>query len=88
MINDAVRDALAERLLGMADDELVFGPPQLEWAGHGPILEEDIVLPTSPWTRLGHAAIWYGLRGELTGEDADRLIFFSQSRPISQHPAR
>jgi ring-1,2-phenylacetyl-CoA epoxidase subunit PaaC len=25
---------------------------------------------------MGHAAIWYGLRAELTGDDPDRLVFF------------
>lgn len=76
MINDAVRDALAERLLGMADDELILAHRNSEWAGHGPILEEDIAFANIALDELGHAAIWYGLRGELTGEDADRLIFF------------
>lgn len=72
----AVRDALCERLLAMADDELVLAHRNSEWAGHGPILEEDIAFANIALDELGHASIWYGLRGELTGEDNDRLIFF------------
>lgn len=76
MIDDAIKEALAGRLLAMADDELVLAHRNSEWAGHGPILEEDIAFANIALDELGHAAIWYGLRGELTGEDADRLIFF------------
>ena len=72
----AVRDALSERLLAMADDEMILGHRNSEWAGHGPILEEDIAFANIALDEMGHAAIWYGLRGDLTGEDADRSIFF------------
>ena len=71
-----VRDALSERLLAMADDELVLAHRNSEWAGHGPILEEDIAFANIALDEMGHASIWYGLRVELTGEDIDRLIFF------------
>lgn len=72
----AVRDALSARLLAMADDELVLAHRNSEWTGHAPILEEDIAFTNMALDELGHASIWYGLYGELTGEDADRLIFF------------
>lgn len=74
---DAIlRNALTERLLAMADDEIILAHRNSEWAGHGPILEEDIAFANIALDELGHASIWYGLRGELTGEETDRLIFF------------
>jgi ring-1,2-phenylacetyl-CoA epoxidase subunit PaaC len=72
----AVKSALAERLLALADDELILAHRNSELAGHAPILEEDIAFANIALDEMGHAAIWYGLRGELTGEEADRLIFF------------
>lgn len=75
-MDDAVREALVERLLAMADDELILAHRNSEWAGHGPILEEDIAFANIALDEMGHASIWYGLRGELTGEKTDRLIFF------------
>ena len=75
-MNDGVRQALTERLLAMADDELILAHRNSEWAGHGPILEEDIAFANIALDEMGHGSIWYGLRGELSGEDTDRLIFF------------
>lgn len=68
--------ALAARLLAMADDELILAHRNSEWAGHAPILEEDIALANVALDEMGHAAIWYSLHGELTGSDPDRLVFF------------
>jgi len=76
MIDPALTASLADHLLAMADDELVLAHRNSEWAGHGPILEEDIAFANIALDEMGHAAIWYGLRGALTGEDADRLVFF------------
>jgi ring-1,2-phenylacetyl-CoA epoxidase subunit PaaC len=63
------RNALADRLLALADDELILAHRNSEWAGHAPILEEDIAFANMALDEMGHAAIWYGLRGELTGEN-------------------
>ncbi len=76
MMDDATHAALAERLLAMADDELILAHRNSEWAGHGPILEEDIAFANIALDELGHAAIWYGLLSDLTGDDPDRLAFF------------
>jgi len=72
----AVQQALAARLLAMADDELILAHRNSEWAGHAPILEEDIALANIALDEMGHAAIWYGLHAELTGDGPDRLVFF------------
>ena len=71
-----VRDALSERLLAMGDDELILAHRNSEWTGHAPILEEDIAFANIALDELGHASIWYGFRCAMTGEDADRLVFF------------
>ena len=50
-MDEAARAALAERLLAMADDELILAHRNSEWAGHAPILEEDIAF-VHPETHL------------------------------------
>lgn len=78
-----LKEALAEKLLAMADDELILGHRDSEWAGHAPILEEDIAFANIALDEMGHAKIWYSLVAELHGEDpdayADRLVFFREA---------
>lgn len=71
-----VQQALCERLLAMADDEFILGHRNSEWTGHAPILEEDIAFSNIAQDEQGHAAVWYGLLQELTGDDPDALVFF------------
>ncbi len=68
--------ALAQRLLALADDELILAHRHSEWTGHGPILEEDIAFTNIALDELGHASLWYGLVQGLTGDDPDQLVFF------------
>lgn len=75
-LSPALAQALAQTLLGMADDELILAHRNSEWTGHAPILEEDIAFSNIAQDELGHALIWYGLLGDLNGQDADRLAFF------------
>ncbi len=77
-MDDATQEALAAYLLGLADDELILAHRHSEWAGHGPILEEDIAFTNIALDELGHAAIWYELRQTLTGDDPDELVFFRE----------
>ena len=79
VMDSEVREALCERLLAMADDELILGHRNSEWTGHAPILEEDIAFSNIAQDEQGHAAVWYGLLGELTGQDVDRLVFFREA---------
>ena len=76
MIAPELAAPLADRLLALADDELILAHRNSEWAGHAPILEEDIAFANLALDEMGHAALWYSLREALTGASADRLIFF------------
>ena len=68
--------ALCRRLLMMADDELILAHRNSEWAGHAPILEEDIAFANIAQDEMGHASIWYRLLSDITGDSADKLVFF------------
>lgn len=70
-----VRSALVERLTALADDELILGHRNSEWTGHAPLLEEDIALANLAQDEIGHAQLWYQLRGSLDGSDPDVLVF-------------
>ncbi len=72
----SVELALCRRLLMMADDELILGHRNSEWAGHAPILEEDIAFANIAQDEMGHAAIWYRILSDITGDSADKLVFF------------
>ena len=71
--------ALANYLVGLGDDELILAHRDSEWAGHAPILEEDIAFANIALDEMGHAAAWYRLAGELRGESPetypDELVF-------------
>lgn len=71
-----LREALAQRLLALADDELILAHRNSEWCGHAPILEEDIAFANIAQDELGHAGLWYALLQQLDGSDPDRLVFF------------
>ncbi len=70
-----IRDALAELLLAMADDELVVGYWDSEWTGIAPMLEEDVAMSSISQDEIGHAAALYAMLAELTGTDADAIAY-------------
>jgi ring-1,2-phenylacetyl-CoA epoxidase subunit PaaC len=76
----ALREALAELLFSMADDEFVIGFSDSEWTGIAPILEEDVAISSLAQDELGHAAALYALlAGVLAdGRDADALAYDRQ----------
>jgi ring-1,2-phenylacetyl-CoA epoxidase subunit PaaC len=74
-----VRVALSELLLTMADDEFVMGFKDSEWTGIAPMLEEDVAFSSLAQDEIGHARVWYEMRGVLTGEDPDRTAFHRQA---------
>lgn len=65
-------------LLRLGDDRLILGHRLSEWAGHGPILEEDIALSNIALDLLGHASSFLRLAGEVEGQgrDEDALAFW------------
>lgn len=73
----ATRDALAELLLTMADDEFVSGFTDSEWTGIAPLLEEDVAISSISQDELGHArALYQLLAGVLAdGRDEDALAY-------------
>lgn len=79
MMNPNLKTAISHKLLTLADDELILAHRNSEWTGHGPILEEDIAFTNIALDEMGHAATWYRLRQELTGEDADTAVFFREA---------
>jgi ring-1,2-phenylacetyl-CoA epoxidase subunit PaaC len=81
-MNDRDHDALANRVLELADDELILAHRNSEWCGHAPILEEDIAFANLALDELGHAILWYRLYAELSGQDPettpDHLVYFRE----------
>ena len=69
------REALAELLLSVADDEFVIGFWDSEWTGIAPMLEEDVATSSIAQDEIGHARALYELLATLTGDDADRIAF-------------
>jgi ring-1,2-phenylacetyl-CoA epoxidase subunit PaaC len=60
-----------ERLLALADDELVIGWRDSEWTGIAPLLEEDVAFSSIAQNEIGHARALY----QLLAEDVDALAF-------------
>jgi ring-1,2-phenylacetyl-CoA epoxidase subunit PaaC len=71
------REALAELLLTMADDEFVSGFTDSEWTGIAPLLEEDVAISSISQDELGHARALYQLLADVVadGRDEDALAY-------------
>jgi len=65
----------AERLLEIADDELVLGWRDSEWTGVAPFLEEDVAFSSIAQNEIGHARALYELAARELGTTADELAF-------------
>lgn len=74
-LDQPTRDALAELLLAMADDEFVLGFWDSEWTGIAPMLEEDVAFSSLAQDEIGHARLLYEMIARLTDGDADDLAF-------------
>jgi ring-1,2-phenylacetyl-CoA epoxidase subunit PaaC len=74
-LDPAAREALAELLLSVADDEFVIGFWDSEWTGIAPMLEEDVATSSIAQDEIGHARALYELLAELTDDDADRIVY-------------
>ena len=65
----------AQRLLEIADDELVLGWRNSEWTGIAPMLEEDVAFSSIAQNEIGHARALYELAARELGTTADELAF-------------
>lgn len=74
-LDAAGREALAELLLSVADDEFVIGFWDSEWTGIAPMLEEDVATSSIAQDEIGHARALYELLATLTDDDPDRIAF-------------
>jgi ring-1,2-phenylacetyl-CoA epoxidase subunit PaaC len=68
----------AQRLLRIADDELILGWRDSEWTGIAPTLEEDVAFSSIAQNEIGHARALYELAARQLGTDADALAFDRQ----------
>ncbi len=64
---------LHERLLEIADDELILGWRNSEWTGIAPFLEEDVAFSSVAQNEIGHARALYGLVASERALTADEL---------------
>jgi ring-1,2-phenylacetyl-CoA epoxidase subunit PaaC len=74
-LDSATREALAELLLTLADDEFVIGFWDSEWTGIAPMLEEDVATSSIAQDEIGHARALYEMLAELTDDDADAIAY-------------
>ena len=65
----------AQRLLEIADDELILGWRDSEWTGIAPVLEEDVAFSSIAQNEIGHARALYELAARDLGTTADALAF-------------
>jgi ring-1,2-phenylacetyl-CoA epoxidase subunit PaaC len=65
----------AQRLLPIADDELVLGWRNSEWTGIAPFLEEDVAFSSIAQNEVGHARALYELAARDLQTTADELAF-------------
>jgi ring-1,2-phenylacetyl-CoA epoxidase subunit PaaC len=63
----------AQRLLEIADDELILGWRDSEWTGIAPWLEEDVAFSSIAQNEIGHARALYDLAAQDLDTDADAL---------------
>jgi ring-1,2-phenylacetyl-CoA epoxidase subunit PaaC len=70
-----MEDNRAQRLLELADDELVLGWRDSEWTGIAPFLEEDVAFSSIAQNEIGHARALYELAARELGTTADELAF-------------
>ena len=85
-MNRSQKGALAEYLISLGDDELILAHRDSEWAGHAPILEEDIAFANIALDEMGHAAAWYRLAGELLDQSVENYpddFFLPESQTSS-----
>ena len=64
-----------QKILEIADDELIVGWRNSEWTGIAPMLEEDVAFSSIAQNEIGHARALYELVAREQGTTADALAF-------------
>src|SRR6188472_1391345 len=64
-----------QKIIDVADDELVLGWRDSEWTGIAPSLEEDVAFSSIAQNEIGHARALYELAARELGTTADELAF-------------
>jgi ring-1,2-phenylacetyl-CoA epoxidase subunit PaaC len=67
-----------QKILEIADDELIVGWRNSEWTGIAPMLEEDVAFSSIAQNEIGHARALYELVARELGTTADELAFDRQ----------
>jgi len=75
-------DAKVQYLLRIGDSALILGQRLGEWAGHAPVLEEDLALSNIALDLIGQARAVLTRAGQLDGQgyDEDQLAFWREER--------
>jgi ring-1,2-phenylacetyl-CoA epoxidase subunit PaaC len=68
-----------EYLLRLADNGLILSHRLSQWAGHGPVLEEDIALSNIALDLLGQARLIYQHVASIEGRGEDDYAYFRDS---------
>ena len=87
-LDAATREALAELLFSMADDEFVSGFTDSEWTGIAPLLEEDVAISSISQDELGHARALYQLLAGVVGDGRDEDALAYDRDPEAYRHAR
>lgn len=67
--------ALVALVIALGDDELVLGHRHSEWTGYAPHIEEDVAFSSIAQDEIGHAAAFYAIAAEVTGDDVNKIAF-------------
>src|SRR5437762_13445898 len=67
-----------QKILEIADDELILGWRNSEWTGIAPLLEEDVAFSSIAQNEIGHARALYELAARELETTADELAFDRQ----------
>ncbi len=76
-----------DAVLRLADDALILSQRLGEWAGHGPILEEDLAMANIGLDLIGQARMLLTHAGKLenAGRDEDQFAYFRDSAQFRNH---
>lgn len=66
---------LVSLVVALGDDELVLGHRHSEWTGYAPHIEEDVAFSSIAQDEIGHAAAFYSIAAEVTGDDVNEIAF-------------